>query len=97
MVAIALRPQAFEEDCPRAALVVSRRTAPPGCAATVVDRDVSARSGALSFTRDGQGWAVSAAQPAGYDRPWAPGWHQAAAPASARAAPDATPDAASDD
>jgi competence protein ComEC len=71
LVAIAKTIEAFEEDCRRAALVVSSRDAPPGCAALVVDRQVWRRSGAMALRRVGEGFEITATRPAGYDRPWA--------------------------
>ena len=53
VVAIAKSIEAFEEDCRRAALVVSNRDAPPGCAALVIDRGVWRRSGAMALRRRG--------------------------------------------
>lgn len=73
LVAVALSAEAFEEDCRRAALVVSRRTAPPGCAAQVIDRSVWPRTGALALRHGASGFSQTAARPPGYDRPWAPG------------------------
>jgi competence protein ComEC len=70
-VAIARTIEAFAEDCLRAAVVLSVRVAPPGCAALVIDRPVWRRSGAMALRRVGQGFEISAARPAGYDRPWA--------------------------
>jgi competence protein ComEC len=91
-IAVALRPQAFEEDCASAAIIVSRRAAPPHCEAVVIDRDVWPGTGALSFVRRGDGWTISAAHPRGYDRPWAPASHaEASGPAPSRRAPDAAP------
>ena len=71
LVALALGPEAFAEDCRRAALVVSSRTAPPDCPTTVVDRSVRLRSGAIALRRNGAGWEITPARPNGYDRPWA--------------------------
>jgi competence protein ComEC len=87
-VAVALRPQAFEEDCAAAALVVSRRTAPPDCGTPAIDRNVWPRTGALALRRGPRGWTTTAARPAGYDRPWAPALPPSA---PAPAAADATP------
>ena len=78
LVAIARTLEAFAEDCRRAGLVVSARDAPPGCAALVIDRQVSRRSGAMTLRRAGEGFEVTATRPAGYDRPWA----RAVAPAN---------------
>jgi competence protein ComEC len=71
MVAVALAAEAFEEDCRRVALVISRRTAPPGCAAMVIDRTVWPRTGAAALVRSSGGFVLTAARPPGYDRPWA--------------------------
>ena len=38
LVAFVVAPDAFDEDCSRAALVVTAREAPPHCAATAIDR-----------------------------------------------------------
>ena len=63
IVALPFAAEAFEEDCRRAALVVSQRTAPPSCAATA-DRPhglaAHGRDGALSDRkRVGEGGRVS--------------------------------------
>jgi competence protein ComEC len=71
IVSYVLTPDAFEEDCGRAALVVTARRAPPRCAATIVDRNLLHAGGAVSFTRDGERWTMTAASPTGQDRPWA--------------------------
>jgi competence protein ComEC len=70
LVAIARTIAAFEEDCRRAALVVSAGDAPPGCAAILVDRQVSRRSGAMALRRVGEGFEITPARPAGHERPW---------------------------
>jgi competence protein ComEC len=70
LVAMAKTIAAFEEDCRRAALVVSASDAPPGCGAIVVDRQVRRRSGAMAMRRMGEGFEITAARPAGYERPW---------------------------
>ena len=71
LVAIAKTSEAFEEDCRRAVVVVSSRDAPPGCAALVIDRNVWRGSGAMALHRRGKDFAIAAARPRGYDRPWA--------------------------
>src|SRR6185503_7702523 len=71
IVALPFAAEAFEEDCRRAALVVSQRTAPPSCGATAIDRTVWQRMGAAALYRAGQGWERVMAYPPGYDRPWA--------------------------
>ena len=71
IVALPFAAQAFAEDCRQATLVVSQRTAPPGCAAVAIDRTVWPKSGASVLYRKGKEWETVAAYPAGYDRPWA--------------------------
>ena len=96
IVAFPTAAEAFAEDCRRAALVVSQRTAPPSCAATTIDRTVWQRTGASALYRTGNGWETVVAYPAGYDRPWAKAKPMAGAAESAsppnRSPPhDATP------
>ena len=71
IVALTFAAEAFAEDCRRAALVVSQRTTPPFCTITSIDRTVWPRTGASALYRVGNGWETAAAQPPGYDRPWA--------------------------
>lgn len=71
LVSRVLAPDAFEEDCRRALVVVTTRDAPPACEALTIDRKVSRASGALSLQRSGGGFEVTAARPVGQDRPWA--------------------------
>jgi competence protein ComEC len=86
-------PDALEEDCAKAAVVVTSRDAPPGCKALTIDRDTVRANGAMELRRNGERFEVTAARPAGEDRPWA---HRVARPEPA-AAPlrpasrDATP------
>jgi competence protein ComEC len=96
LVSMALRADAFEEDCARAALVVTAREGPADCAAAVIDRSALRATGAVALTRTGDSWTIATARSPGYDRPWAraaPPRPERAAPAAARrpAAPDATP------
>jgi hypothetical protein len=53
LVAYALAPEAFEEDCRRATVIVATRDAPPDCAATVIGRNLWRTRGALALRRDG--------------------------------------------
>jgi competence protein ComEC len=55
LVAVTSRAAGFDEDCRRAAIVVSRLPAPAGCAslAVVIDRDRLARFGAHALYREG--------------------------------------------
>jgi competence protein ComEC len=71
LVALVKRIDAFEEDCRRAAIVISTREAAPECAALTVGRRAAQASGALALRRVGSHFEISAARPAGYDRPWA--------------------------
>jgi competence protein ComEC len=98
LVALVRGIEAFEEDCRRAALVVSAREAPPDCAALVVDGSVWRRNGALALHRMGERFEITAARPVGYDRPWARAMPQPGGTAGRlrpdRARPrDATPNA----
>jgi competence protein ComEC len=71
VVAISRTAEAFEDDCRRAALIVTPREAPPDCAAVVVDRTVWQAAGSVALRRVGSSWEVTMARPPGYDRPWA--------------------------
>jgi competence protein ComEC len=70
LVAFTRTIEGFEEDCRRAALVVSARDAPPVCATLLIDRQARQRTGALALRRIGKTWEIVAARPVGYDRPW---------------------------
>ncbi len=104
VVAYAIEPDAFEDDCRRATLILAvHNDAPPGCAAKVIERNVWYDRGALALRRDGSGFVIDSARPKNFDRPWAPAPPRrentdaaaaatAAATASNRFAPrDATP------
>ncbi len=59
VVAYALEPDAFEDDCRRASLIVAVHVdAPPGCAATVIGRELWYERGALALRHDGAGFVV---------------------------------------
>jgi competence protein ComEC len=95
-VSIVFAPDAFQEDCRQAEVVITRRTAPPGCAAIVIDRTVWPRTGALGLIRTPSGFTLNPARVAGFDRPWARARQEnASAPATSTtatpSAPDATP------
>jgi competence protein ComEC len=96
IVAISKSNQAIEEDCRRAALVITARTVPSDCEALVIDRHAWESHGALGLRRAGRGWQIEAARPDGYARPWARSMRAAeedsARPrATARQPRDATP------
>jgi competence protein ComEC len=90
LVSMALAPEAFSEDCARAAVVVSAREAPGGCAATLIDRNVWRSQGAMALRWVGDRFETSAARPPDYERPWA------RAPAAAAIALSPAPPASSD-
>lgn len=79
LVALTRRPEAIQDDCARAELMVTPWQAPEGCLAQVIDQNRLRREGALalwrtpSASRSGasrSGFAVDAARPVGVDRPW---------------------------
>jgi competence protein ComEC len=74
LVSYVLAPEAIEEDCRRAAVVVSVHAAPPpDCGAFVIGRELWRTRGALSLRRDGgEGFVIESARPENFDRPWAP-------------------------
>ncbi len=72
LVSLALRPEALVDDCDRAVLIVTASQAPAGCAAAVIDLDRLRQQGAMALRRSGDGFAVEAIRPNGFDRPWSP-------------------------
>jgi competence protein ComEC len=93
LASMALSVEAFEEDCRRAAVVVSAREAPGDCAAFLIDRKMWRSNGAIGLRWVGDRYELSAARPSGYERPWArPPRIVETAPVIGRpAARDATP------
>jgi competence protein ComEC len=72
-VAYALTPDAFEDDCREAVLVVAARAPPPpGCAAMVISRDTWRARGALALHRTPEGFAIQSVRAADFDRTWSP-------------------------
>ena len=65
-------PDAFEEDCRRAAVIVAIRDEPPDCAAMVIGRSLWRERGAIALRRDGTGFVIEFTRPPNFDRPWAP-------------------------
>ena len=97
-VTIALRSEAFAEDCLKAIAIVTSRQPPKDCAALIFDRARLAESGSIALRRQGASFVVDAVKPFGVDRPWAPAQRVSetnrAAAANRTAAPrpvDATP------
>jgi competence protein ComEC len=72
LVALALRNDALADDCSRASLVVTMRSAPPDCAAVVIDRARLQKQGALALWRAKDGFTFQAAKGRGTNRPWSP-------------------------
>jgi competence protein ComEC len=75
LVALARRPDAMEDDCLRAEVMVTAWQAPEGCLAQVVDRDRLRREGALVLRRvsdSAKHFAIDAVRPDHVDRPWSP-------------------------
>ncbi|MCF8476542.1 MAG: ComEC family competence protein [Pseudolabrys sp.] len=75
LVAYALSAEAFDEDCARAAVVISSRQsprkAPDRCQALLIDRPAWRARGSMALTWTAKTFDVWAAHPAGADRPWA--------------------------
>ncbi|HLX18239.1 MAG TPA: ComEC/Rec2 family competence protein [Bradyrhizobium sp.] len=69
---LSFKPDGLADDCERAALIVSARPAPPGCAAAVIDLERVRRQGAMALRRTKGGFTVDAVKPRGVNRPWAP-------------------------
>ena len=59
IVAYAVEPEAFEDDCARAAVILAvHDDPPPGCAAKVIGRDIWYGRGALALRRDRAGFVI---------------------------------------
>ena len=72
-VSVVANRRGFEEDCRRAAILVSRHKAPPGCAASVVlDRDHLAGHGATTLRIVPSGILMESVRKPGPGRPWMP-------------------------
>jgi competence protein ComEC len=95
LVAMSLAVDAFDDDCARAAVVISPRSAPGECQPRLIDRDVWRDNGAIALRRGGEGFDLHASRPASEDRPWSHVVrHIEAAQTPVRPAPrDATPKA----
>ena len=71
LVAMVLGIEAMNEDCARAAVVVSaRQLQTSDCAATVVDRQISREHGAVAMHKVGDHFEFALARPPGVERPW---------------------------
>src|SRR5215218_5001054 len=90
LVALVEDRRAFAEDCGRVAIVVSRLTAPPSCAAaTVIDGAFLKTHGATAIRFPAAGETIATARTPGETRPWL----AAAAAAQAPAPPPPRPPA----
>jgi len=63
---------AYEEDCLRAAVLVSALPAPAHCPALVFDEQRLAQTGAVGLIRNGAGYAIATDRSILEDRPWSP-------------------------
>jgi competence protein ComEC len=77
LVSYALNPDAYEEDCARAALVVAiRGDPPPDCKAIVIERALWRQRGALWLRRNdsdhGGAFVIESTRAKNFDRPWSP-------------------------
>jgi competence protein ComEC len=72
LVSMVLALEAYDEDCARAAVVVSPRAAQTPCKALLVDRTAWQARGAIALRWTGEHFEEMAARPPGSDRPWAP-------------------------
>jgi competence protein ComEC len=70
MASLALKTEAFAEDCTRAAVVISAREGQGDCAAALIDRKAWRAQGAIALRWHGDHFEKTVARPPGYDRPW---------------------------
>ncbi len=92
-VALVLQPEAFEEDCRRAKLVLTPLAAPAFCAAaaTVIDRTALSVAASVALIRRGDAFALTPARPPDSWKPWF-GRPQAIATAKSPPPPSAPPE-----
>ncbi len=62
LVTLALQPDALADDCARAALIVTAKQPPPGCAASLITLDRLRRQGTLALRRTRDGFAIDGRQ-----------------------------------
>jgi competence protein ComEC len=71
VVALALKSEAFADDCARAAVMVTALQPPVDCAALTIDQERLKKEGALALRKTAAGtFAVEAIRPPGVSRPW---------------------------
>jgi competence protein ComEC len=73
LIALSLQVEGLADDCARAALIVTARSVPPACQATVIELSRLRAQGALALRRKGGGFVADAVRPRGTNRPWWPG------------------------
>ena len=71
-VALTQHSDALDDDCERAALLVTARQTPSGCGSTVISLERLRRQGAMALRRTKDGFVVDAVKPRGVNRPWSP-------------------------
>jgi competence protein ComEC len=71
-LAIVIAPEAFEEDCKRAAVIVTSLTAPAYCreSALVLDRERLAVSSSLAMRLEGKAFRITETRPSAQWKPW---------------------------
>ena len=69
LVSQVITPDAFEEDCRLAAVVVTSRELPGECRALVIDRKASRGHGAIALRWNGEGFEIKATRPPARARP----------------------------
>ncbi len=72
LLSVVTAPPAFQEDCVRAAVLVSTLAAPTDCRAQVFDPSRLALTGAVGLTWNGSRFVVAADRSDLEDRPWSP-------------------------
>ena len=71
-IALTQKPEAFADDCARAAVIVTLRQPPADCAALVLDQEMLRRRGTLALYKTADGFTITANRPRGVDHPWSP-------------------------
>jgi competence protein ComEC len=69
-IAVALRPDAFADDCRNAALVISAADTPSACQAPGIDRKLMTTTGAVSLRHVNGEWKIDTVRSPHADRPW---------------------------
>jgi competence protein ComEC len=72
LLSVVTAPPAYEEDCVRAAILVSALPAPVRCPAQVFDEQKLAQTGAVGLTWNGVQYSVATDRSTLEDRPWSP-------------------------